>query len=109
MHYHHTIILTRCITWGIYYRLSGRLRALELRLVCLLVYLPMAIFDPLTIANETYTLAASSEPIAPLVKEALGVIDDALNEYGCAALASDSLQYVRAILTAGLLAPTKSL
>jgi hypothetical protein len=46
----------------------------------------MANFDPLTIANETYTLAASSEPIAPLVKEALGVIDDALNEYGCAAL-----------------------
>jgi hypothetical protein len=46
----------------------------------------MASFDPSTIANETYALAASSEPIVALVKEALGVIDDALDEYGYAAL-----------------------
>ncbi|KAI0249781.1 hypothetical protein BJV78DRAFT_1224822 [Lactifluus subvellereus] len=42
----------------------------------------MASFDPLTIANETYALAVSNEPIAALVKEALGVIDDAIDEYG---------------------------
>jgi hypothetical protein len=44
----------------------------------------MALFDSSTLANETYALAASSEPIAALVKEALEVIDDALDEYGCA-------------------------
>ena len=37
-----------------------------------------------TIASEVYALAESNDPIAPLVKEALGVIDDALDEYGCA-------------------------
>ncbi|KAI0293922.1 hypothetical protein BC826DRAFT_1013244 [Russula brevipes] len=42
----------------------------------------MAIFDSPTLASETYALAESSEPIAALVKEALEVIDDALNEYG---------------------------
>jgi hypothetical protein len=64
----------------------------------------MANFDSLTIANETYALAASSEPIATLIKEALGVIDDALGEYGSVSPFSES-----PILTAGLLAPTKSL
>jgi len=44
----------------------------------------MVVFDPSTLASETYALAASSEPIATLVKEALDVIDDALDEYGCA-------------------------
>ena len=44
----------------------------------------MALFDSSTLASETYALAASSEPIAALVKEALEVIDDALDEYGCA-------------------------
>ena len=32
-------------------------------------------------ANEVYDLAYSDEPIAPRVKEALEVIDDALNDY----------------------------
>ena len=44
----------------------------------------MAPFDSSTLADETYALAASSEPIAALVKEALEVIDAALDEYGCA-------------------------
>ena len=44
----------------------------------------MVVSDPSTLASETYALAASSEPIAALVKEALEVIDDAFNEYGCA-------------------------
>ncbi len=42
------------------------------------------IFDRKTIASEAYALAESKEPIAPLVKEALDVIDNALDEYGCA-------------------------
>jgi hypothetical protein len=50
----------------------------------------MAIFDPPTLASETYTLAASSEPIAGLVKEALEVVDEALDEYGCATHFSDN-------------------
>jgi hypothetical protein len=44
----------------------------------------MTILDPSTLASETYALAASSEAIAGLVKEALEVIDGALDEYGCA-------------------------
>jgi hypothetical protein len=44
----------------------------------------MTVSDPSNLASETYALAASSEPIAALVKEALEVIDDALDEYGCA-------------------------
>ncbi|KAN0111740.1 hypothetical protein V8E52_008120 [Russula decolorans] len=42
----------------------------------------MVVSDPSNLASETYALAASSEPIAALVKEALEVIDDALDEYG---------------------------
>ncbi|KAI9508260.1 adenine nucleotide alpha hydrolases-like protein [Russula earlei] len=42
----------------------------------------MTIFDPSTLASGTYALAESSEPIAALVKEALDVIDHALDEYG---------------------------
>jgi FAD synthetase len=34
------------------------------------------------IATEVYNLADSREPIAPLVKEALEVIDQALDIYG---------------------------
>jgi hypothetical protein len=45
----------------------------------------MASFNSSTLASEAYALATSSEPIAGLVKEALGVIDAALDEYGCAA------------------------
>ncbi|KAF8480208.1 adenine nucleotide alpha hydrolases-like protein [Russula ochroleuca] len=42
----------------------------------------MALFDSSTLASETYALAASNEPIAALVKEALKVIDGVLDEYG---------------------------
>jgi hypothetical protein len=49
----------------------------------------MAFFDSSTLASEAYALATSSEPIASLVKEALDVIDAALDEYGCAAHFSD--------------------
>lgn len=45
----------------------------------------MAVFDSSTLASEAYALATSSEPIASLVKEALEVIDAALDEYGYAA------------------------
>ena len=45
----------------------------------------MAVFDSSTLASEAYALASSSESIAGLVKEALEVIDAALDEYGCAA------------------------
>lgn len=44
----------------------------------------MVASDLSNLASETYALAASSEPIAALVKEALEVIDDALDEYGYA-------------------------
>jgi hypothetical protein len=44
----------------------------------------MVVSDPSNLVSETYALAASSEPIAALVKEALEVIDDALDEYGYA-------------------------
>jgi hypothetical protein len=44
----------------------------------------MVVSDLSNLASETYALAASSEPIAALVKEALEVIDDALDEYGYA-------------------------
>ena len=44
----------------------------------------MTIFDRKAIASEAYALAESNEPIGPLVKEALDVIDAALDEYGCA-------------------------
>jgi hypothetical protein len=67
----------------------------------------MAILDLLTIANETYTLAISNEPIAPLVNEALRVIDGALDEYGCASIVIRVT--LARILIAGLLAQTKSL
>ncbi|KAI0267281.1 hypothetical protein BC834DRAFT_968807 [Gloeopeniophorella convolvens] len=40
------------------------------------------VLDPATIAAEVYALAASKEPISPLVKEALEVIDDALDTFG---------------------------
>jgi len=44
----------------------------------------MVVSAPSNLASETYALAASSEPIAALVKEALEVIDDVLDEYGYA-------------------------
>jgi len=34
------------------------------------------------IAREVYDLANSDDPLAPVVKEALGVIEDGLNTYG---------------------------
>lgn len=67
----------------------------------------MTTLDSSSLASETYALAASSEPIAALVKEALEVIDAALDEYGCAAHFSDSLRtrhYPTRLLTACLLA-----
>jgi hypothetical protein len=51
----------------------------------------MATFDPSILASEAYALAASNEPIAGLVKEALEVIEEALDEYGCATHFSDDL------------------
>jgi hypothetical protein len=50
----------------------------------------MVVIDPSTLASEAYALAASGEPIAGLVKEALKVIDEALDEYGCAPHFSDN-------------------
>lgn len=35
------------------------------------------------VAEEVYNLAISENPLAPLVKEALDVIDDALDTHGC--------------------------
>ena len=35
------------------------------------------------IAEQVYNLAESNDPIAPLVKEALGVIDQSIDELGC--------------------------
>lgn len=37
------------------------------------------------IADDVYALAASEDPIAPLVKEALQVIDEGLDTHGCVA------------------------
>lgn len=42
----------------------------------------MTAIDYREISRAVYALADSQEPIAPLVKEALGVIDDALDSYG---------------------------
>lgn len=36
-----------------------------------------------TIAKEVYALAESEDPLAGPVKEALAVIDDALDTWGC--------------------------
>jgi hypothetical protein len=44
----------------------------------------MTVLNRKTIASGAYALAESDEPIAPLVKEALHVIDDALDDYGYA-------------------------
>jgi hypothetical protein len=52
------------------------------------------VLDSSTLASETYVLAASDEPIAALVKEALEVIDDVLDEYGCATQFHDSQSLV---------------
>lgn len=38
--------------------------------------------DAAAIARDVYALASSNEPIAPLVSEALKVIDDALDSFG---------------------------
>lgn len=39
--------------------------------------------DQRAVAKQVYDFAASQAPLAPLVKEALGVIDDALDSFGC--------------------------
>lgn len=52
----------------------------------------MTVLDRKTIASAAYSLADSNEPIAPLVKEALNVIDGALDDYGYA-LIWPSLSY----------------
>lgn len=40
------------------------------------------VFDPWIVANEVQSLSSSDEPIASLVKEALDVIDEALETHG---------------------------
>ncbi len=37
------------------------------------------------IADDVYSLAASEDPLAPLVKEALDVIEQGLDTHGCVA------------------------
>jgi hypothetical protein len=71
----------------------------------------MTLFDSSNLASETYALAASNEPIAALVKEALKVIDDVLDEYGCATQFHDSQPVMGSmhLLTACLLVRRKSL
>jgi hypothetical protein len=69
----------------------------------------MVVSDPSNLASETYALAASSEPIAALVKEALEVIDDALDEYGCATHFCHQCHFSMHFLTACLLVQIKSL
>lgn len=60
----------------------------------------MVVSDLSNLASETYALAASSEPIATLVKEALEVIDDALDEYGCATHFPDPQPVIKGIFHA---------
>ena len=43
----------------------------------------MATVDYQAVSNVVYALAASTDSLAPLVREALDVIDDALDSYGC--------------------------
>lgn len=74
----------------------------------------MVISDSSSLASEAYALAASSEPIGALVKEALEVIDDALDEYGYAThfhdpSASHRFHFSMHLLTACLLVQIKSL
>lgn len=38
--------------------------------------------DYRTVSKQVYDYAASQTPLAPLVKEALGVIDDAIDSFG---------------------------
>jgi hypothetical protein len=40
--------------------------------------------DSAQVAKEVYELAASDDALAPLVKEALDVIDQTLDKHGCA-------------------------
>ena len=40
--------------------------------------------DHRAVAKQVYDFAASQAPLAPLVKEALGVIDDAIDSFGYA-------------------------
>ena len=42
--------------------------------------------DYRTVAAQVYDFAASQAPLAPLVKEALGVIVDAIEVFGCVLL-----------------------
>lgn len=51
----------------------------------------MTVVDRKAIASEAYVLAESNEPIGPLVKEALDVIDAALDEYGYALISATLL------------------
>lgn len=39
--------------------------------------------DPFRVAEDVHSLAASDKPIAPLVNEALQVINEALDTHGC--------------------------
>lgn len=42
--------------------------------------------DYRTVSKQVYDYAASQTPLAPLVKEALGVIDDAIDSFGYVSL-----------------------
>lgn len=48
--------------------------------------LSMKSMDLRQVAKEVYDFASSQAPLAPLVKEALGVIDDAIECFGYASL-----------------------
>jgi hypothetical protein len=43
-----------------------------------------AIMDHQTIAQQIYELASSQDSLAPLVSEALHVIEEAIDAHGCA-------------------------
>ena len=53
-------------------------------------------FDPVKVASDVHALAGSDAPIAPLVNEALQVIEQALDSHGCVEvnlLGSSSVRY----------------
>ena len=43
-------------------------------------------FDPAEVARTVSDLAASDAPVSPLVREALGVINKALDAHGCVSM-----------------------
>lgn len=57
--------------------------------------------DPYRVAEEVHSLAASDKPIAPLVSEALQVINEALDTHGCVHCALHWLQRQLSMLKTG--------